>query len=527
MARRSLNIMLTADVVDLFLDRAMQQPAHPAVVTDELTADYAAMEDRVRRLAAVFASRPEPKIVIALPQGPDAYAAMFAAGLAGGFYAPLNLSSPSEKLGRIVKMVEPDFIVGGSELTEPLAKHAPGAIAVDPADLSGVEIFAGRGTRHELAYVIFTSGSTGTPKGVMIPRLALDHYIGWTMHTMQIGPSDRVSQHPNIAFDVSVMDTYGALCSGAALYPLIGAGDRLRPASFIERHRLTIWISVPSVVSLMMQAGEVTHEKLQSLRRLVFCGEPLLREHLDALFTACPDTLVENSYGPTETTVTMTSLPLRAGQYADACRTSVALGDPIANMDVYLIGGPNENEGEIVITGPQVALGYWGDPERTSQSFRTISVGGRPVRAYFSGDWAERHGRHVFFKERVDFQVKIRGYRIELDEIASAIRENGWPVVCVFKRKESLVAYIERRPGRPFEPAALRSALAARLEPYAIPEQIRLIDRIPRTENDKLDRAAVMALFEAEIGEAEANAARRLEQTADTERRVHDADAAS
>lgn len=507
--------MLTPDVVDLFLDRASKQPSHPAVVTDEIAIDYAAMEHRVRRLAAIFARCPQSKIVIALPQGPDAYAAMFAAGLAGGFYAPLNLSSPPEKLGRIVKMLEPDFIVGEARLTASLGQYAPRAIAVDLMDLNKGDAFAGRGLRHELAYVIFTSGSTGTPKGVMIPRVALDHYIGWTIDSMQIGPNDRISQHPNIAFDVSVMDIYGALCAGATLYPLIGPGERLRPASFIERHRLTIWISVPSVVSLMMQAGEVTHEKLKSLRRLVFCGEPLLREHLDALFAVCPDTLVENSYGPTETTVTMTSLPLKAGRYADACRTSVAIGDPIPDMDVYLIGGPHENEGEIVITGPQVALGYWGDPERTSQSFRTIPVGGRPVRAYFSGDWAERHGRHVFFKERVDFQVKIHGYRIELDEIASAIRENGWPVVCVFKRKESLVAYIERRAGRPFEPAALRAALATRLEPYAIPEHICTIDRMPRTENDKLDRAAVMALFEAEVSQAEADAAQQLRRTAD------------
>lgn len=498
--------MLTPDVVDLFLDRASQQPAHPAVVTDDITIDYAAMENRVRRLAAIFAGRPQPKVVIALPQGADAYAAMFAAALAGGFYAPLNLNSPQDKLARIVTMVEPDFIVGEAHLTALLKQHAPRAVVVDPADLSKTETFAGRGARHELAYVIFTSGSTGTPKGVMIPRVALDHYVGWTIRSMRIGPSDRVSQHPNIAFDVSVMDTYGALCSGAALYPLIGAGDRLRPAGFIERHRLTIWISVPSVVSLMMQAGDVTPENLKSLRRLVFCGEPLLREHLDALFAACPDTLVENSYGPTETTVTMTSLPLKAGRYADACRTSVALGDPIPDMDVYLVGGPHQNEGEIVITGPQVALGYWSDPERSAQSFRTISVGGRQVRAYFSGDWAERHGRHIFFKERVDFQVKIHGYRIELDEIAGVIRDNGWPVVCVFKRKESLVAFIERRGDRTLDLAALRSALARRLEPYAIPEYIRLIDRIPRTENDKLDRAAVMALFEAEMSRAEVDA---------------------
>jgi D-alanine--poly(phosphoribitol) ligase subunit 1 len=506
--------MMISDVIDLFLQRAAAQPSHPAVITDELTCDYSALENCVRRFAAIFAGRLAPKIIIALPQGPYAYAAMFAAGLAGGFYTALNLVSPNEKLGRIVKMVEPDFIVGERGLTAQFAKDAPNAIAVDPADLGRSELFAGRRSRHELAYVIFTSGSTGVPKGVMIPRVALDHYIGWTRHSLQITPQDRLSQHPNIAFDVSVMDIYGALCSGATLYPLVSPGDRLRPAGFIERHRLTVWISVPSVVSLMMQASEVTNAKLNSLRRLVFCGEPLLREHLDALFAACPDTVVENSYGPTETTVTMTSLPLRANHYADACGTFVAIGDPIPNTGVYLIGGPHDDEGEIVITGPQVAVGYWGDPERTAQSFKMIDVDGQPVRAYFSGDWAERRGPFMFFKERMDFQVKIHGYRIELNEIAGAIREAGWPIVCVFKRKETLVAYIERHPGQEFDQAALHAALAQRLEPYAIPAYIRTVECIPRTENDKLDRGAVMSLFEAEIGPLEAEAATRTRRPA-------------
>jgi D-alanine--poly(phosphoribitol) ligase subunit 1 len=490
--------MAICDVIDLFLNRAVAQPYHPAVTTDDVTYDYLALENRVRRFAAIFAGRPAPKVMIALPQGPDAYAAMLAAGLAGGFYAALNLTSPDEKLGRMVKMVEPDYIIGEPPRTALLAQLTPSAIALDPADLNKGEVFRGRGSRHELAYVIFTSGSTGVPKGVMIPRVALDHYIDWTINSMEIGPNDRVSQHPNIAFDVSVMDTYGALCSGATLYPLIGQGDRLRPARFIRRHRLTIWISVPSVVSLMMQAGEVTHENLTSLRRLVFCGEPLLREHLDAIFSACPNTLVENSYGPTETTVTMTSLPLRAGHYANACDTSVAIGDPIPNMEIFLLSGPHENEGEIVITGPQLAVGYWGDPERTSQSFRTISVGGRSVRAYFSGDWAERRGPYIFFKARIDFQVKIHGHRIELDEIAAAIREAGWPVVCVFKHQDALVAYVERLHDREFDESGLRAALATRLEPYAVPMYLRVIDRIPRSENDKLDRGAIVSLFEAE-----------------------------
>jgi non-ribosomal peptide synthetase component F len=56
----------------------------------------------------------------------------------------------------------------------------------------------------------------------------------------------------------------------------------------------------------------------------------------------------------------------------------------------------------------------------TGGTGRNLAMNGRTERAYYTGDWAERRNRHVFFKHRIDFQVKIRGYRVELDEVATA-----------------------------------------------------------------------------------------------------------
>ena len=113
--------------------------------------------------------------------------------------------------------------------------------------------------------------------------------------------------------------------------------------------------------------------------------------------------------------------------------------------------------------------------------------------------WAERRNGLLFFKERMDFQVKVGGFRIELDEIAAAIRTCGWPVVCVFKRGERLAAVVERNPEKQFEEPALIAALAGKVEPYAIPEFVLEIDRMPRNENDKLDRRAAAAWLEGQI----------------------------
>jgi D-alanine--poly(phosphoribitol) ligase subunit 1 len=485
------------DTIDLFLGNAVAQPTRLATSVKGVTLTYAALEERIRLFAGAYASRRAAGVLIALPQGSDAYAAILGAALAGCYYAPLNVEAPIEKQLRIVRLMRPDIIVAHRELAAMLALAVPEASSISPDDALGPPL-AGRGSRHEIAYIIFTSGTTGVPKGAVIPRIALDHFIDWVRYSKTITPEDRVPQFSNIAFDVSVTDIYGALCLGATLYPIVGRSDRMFPARVVAREKLTMWNSVPSVISLMSRAGEVTRELLGSLRLINTCGEPLLPAHLSALFEALPDVVVQNSYGPTETTVTMTELRLDRTNYVPACGSSVAIGDPIERMTVHLVGGPSADEGEIVITGPQLAMGYWNDPERTAAAFKTIIIDGRPVRAYFSGDWAERRDGYVFFKERIDLQVKIRGYRLELDEVARAIHDYGFPVTCVLKWRDELAAVIELRPDRSPDETALREALSQQLEFHAIPSIIRWIDLMPRNQNDKLDRQGVAAWLDSQ-----------------------------
>ncbi len=484
-----------ADVVDRFLLMARTQPMHPAVVTPGATLSYGGLERRVRLLAAQFARVAAPCVLVALPQGADAYAAMLAAGLAGGHYTPLNVAAPAAKLRRVAELLRPDFIVGHPEMTAALAVE--GAACIDPERLAPLAPFEGSGRRHEQAYTIFTSGSTGTPKGVVVGRAALNHYVAWLGEAVGLGPADRVSQFPNIAFDLSVMDIYGALCFGASLHPASGQGDRLMPARLIERERITVAVFVPSVISLMMRAREATARRLGSLRRIVVCGEALRPAQVEAMFAACPDAVVQNTYGPTEATVSMTSVELRAEDYRRACGATMAIGDAIPGMALHLVGGPHADEGEIVITGPQLASRYFGDPARTAEAFRPVVAGDEVVLGYYTGDWAERREGQVFFRERVDFQVKVHGYRVELDEVADAFARSGWPVVCVFKHGEALAAVVERCGGAEPDLMALRHALLGRIEAHAVPEQIRVIDAMPRNDNDKVDRRMAMAWFEA------------------------------
>lgn len=482
------------DPVDLLFEAAHRHPDHPAVEDGARITSYAELADLVRRLAAAIAAAVpadrERRVLVRLPRNAEAYAAMFAALHAGGYYSPVNLDHPADLQRRQLHRFAPSVIVGAVSDIDP-----PGVPVIDPSESLPQERLAEPAAAHDLAYVMFTSGSTGEPKGVMVGREALTHYTDWARSEIAAGPQDRWSQHPNLGFDLSVLDVYGALCSGATLVPLNDRRDRLVPASAIRKLGLTIWNSVPSVVDLMRRGGKMTGETLSSLRLMTFCGEPLLREHLDAIFAARPDLTVYNTYGPTEATVSMTLLRLDADTYRDHCRENVAIGDPIPGMHILLEDGPDSDEGEIVIAGPQVARGYWQDPALTADRFVSRQIAGQTLAAYRTGDWVARRGPDIYFTSRIDRQIKINGYRLELSAVEAALRDAGAIAACVVFHDGRLVGFVESADGNV---EALRNGMTGTLPAYAIPQEIRVLDRLPRNANDKIDAGALLSRMQSE-----------------------------
>ena len=481
---------MPADPVDLFFQQASRFPDHPAIVVDGQTVTYAQLADKVRNMAAALAAVADhPRVLIHLPQCPDAYAAMLAALMAGGYYAPTNTQAPAERQHIIRDRFRPDVVLTRADVAASLGEVGAPVLDVDALPESRLETAR---PPHDLAYVMFTSGSTGIPKGVMVPREGLAHYVAWIAADIAPGPQDRWSQHPNIAFDLSVLDIYGALCFGSALYPLTTQRDRLMPADFIRRNALTIWDSVPSVIDQMRNARQVTPDKFASLRLLTFCGEPLLPEHLDAIFQAAPDVMVHNTYGPTEATVSCTLIRLTADDYRSACGgASVALGDPVPGMSISLEGGGSPDDGEICIHGPQVARGYWMDESETAQRFHPAD--GARKTMYRTGDWATRKDGQLYFQARVDRQIKLHGHRIELGDIDAALRSLGFILAHTVKMDDRLIAAVESDGAVDQDKIALE--LRTLLPEYCCPSHIVAFPNLPRNVNDKIDTKRVQEMI--------------------------------
>lgn len=482
------------DVVDLLFKRIDEQPNQLAVCCHGYP-DFTYVEFGclVRRLAATLSRYgPGARVLIHLPQGPYAYASMFATLLAGGYYSPVNLASPIKRVQKIINIFNPNVIISDTPLDSLYELDSTRVLLLDC--ISDNEL-SDAAEPHDLAYVIFTSGSTGEPKGVMIPRVGLSHYINWAISAYGITKFDKWSQHPNIAFDLSVLDIFGVLCGGACLYPVVSQRDRLLLGDFIRNNHLTVWNSVPSVIDLIRRANQLTAEHLGSLRIMTFCGEPLLASQVKAIFLARPDIKVINTYGPTEATVACTIVQLTAQNWTGHAASSISIGNPIPGMTLRLDTENDTCEGEIVLSGPQVARGYWNNAESTAQFFSFSQGAGDYPDTYKTGDFGRYIDHNLYFLCRKDRQIKVNGYRLELGEIDSAARRvpGVYSATTIF-HDGKLICFIvsEKDDDKLVSLAAIKAELQTALPSYAMPHEIRHVKYIPLSTNDKIDYAALL-----------------------------------
>ena len=91
----------------------------------------------------------------------------------------------------------------------------------------------------------------------MISRDALAHYTNWAVSAIMPSDADRWAQYANISFDLSVLDIFGALCSGATLYTVSKKIDKILFGNFILRNRISIINIVPSVTDLLIQSKQI------------------------------------------------------------------------------------------------------------------------------------------------------------------------------------------------------------------------------------------------------------------------------
>jgi amino acid adenylation domain-containing protein len=355
----------------------------------------------------------------------------------------------------------------------------------------------------DLAYILFTSGSTGQPKGVMLSHANAFTFLEWCHQAL--GPwddDDRFASHAPFHFDLSVFDLFAA-CQAAATLVLIGENLGKDPGplgEFVTERRISVWYSAPSILALLAQHGGLDRPAYRAPRLVLFAGEVFPVAALTRLRTLWPVAQLWNLYGPTETNVCTAyqipamippdrTEPFPIGPVCPPLRARV--------VDEHGRELPPGTLGELVIEGPGVMRGYFGQPEQTAAAFFADDDG---TRWYRTGDLVKDLGAGCFqFHGRRDRMVKKRGYRIELGEIESALyRHDGVDRAGVVARAGdlgvSIAAFVALKPNQKRSIIAMKRHCTDYLPNYMIPDTITFLDDLPATSTDKVDYQRLRSL---------------------------------
>ncbi|HKQ58207.1 MAG TPA: AMP-binding protein, partial [Candidatus Eisenbacteria bacterium] len=345
-------------------------------------------------------------------------------------------------------------------------------------------------------YILYTSGSTGKPKGVMLSHRNATSFVGWCIETLGPTADDVFSSHAPFHFDLSILDLYVPLASGASLVliPEDSGKEPLALAELIERERITVWYSTPSILSLLVQYGKLETRDTSRVRTVCFAGEVFPIVHLRALTAIWPAKRYLNLYGPTETNVcTWHEVPAAI----PAERTEpFPIGRVCSHLEALVVDASGQPvaegaEGELCIRGAGVMQGYWNLPDQTARAFVARPDGSR---WYRTGDLVVAEAGGIFiFRGRNDRMVKKRGYRVELGEIEvslyrhPAVREAAVVAVADAEAGVTIRAHLATRDGGRLSIIELKRFCASHLPRYMIPDSFSFHAELPRTSTDKTD----------------------------------------
>jgi amino acid adenylation domain-containing protein len=516
-----VTVATSATILDGFHAAAAAHPERPALEVAGERLRYGDLAERASILAAAILDREPsgapPLTAVYASRSATAFAGVLGALWAGHGYVPLNPGFPLDRLAEMLRRSGARVLIVDRERAASVAAlvgDLPEPPVVIDAEATIAEA-AGRADpvpppagAEAIAYLLFTSGSTGRPKGVGVTHANVTSFLAAIRERYGFGPEGRFSQTFDLTFDLSVFDQFVAWDAGGCLC-CPSEAQLLSPARFIRDSELTVWFSVPSLGAMMRKLRMLKPGAFPTLRASLFCGEPLPVELARAWAAAAPGSRVENLYGPTEATIACTVQPFDPADESGGAALNgvVAIGAPFGATRT-MVAGPDLREvapgedGELLLSGPQVTPGYWLDAEKTAAAF--VRPPGTEGIHYRTGDRVRRPlaaGEPLLYLGRMDHQIKVMGHRVELGEIEAVLREAcgidaaiavGWPLT---DSGAGGIAVFVADPEA--DVAALRERLAKRLPDYMVPRRFELLEELPLNANGKFDRRAMLASLDA------------------------------
>ncbi|NTW29262.1 MAG: D-alanine--poly(phosphoribitol) ligase subunit DltA [Coriobacteriia bacterium] len=426
----------------------------------------------------------------------------------GRAYVPMDYSIPSDRVSEIVRQTKAKTVFCMGKRMTCIASDLSVVSEADVAGLAALWSSQPLPDSHwacgdDPFYVLFTSGSTGAPKGVEITCNCVDNFLSWAITLGGVDKLGRtfINQAP-FSFDLSVFELTMSLASGGTLFCLVKESQSNMNVLFetLARSGAHVWVSTPSFAEMCLSDKGFSSKLMPAVDLFLFCGETLSNSTARKLHERFPGASVVNTYGPTESTVAVTAVEIT--KELAHCTEALPVGSPKPGTRIEIIGADGEElpigqPGEICIVGDTVSTGYFGRPDLTEAAFGVDTATG--MRTYRTGDmgWLDEAGS-LHFLGRMDFQVKLNGYRIELGDIESNLLALCYvdSAVVLPVSKDGRVSYLtacivanELAAGSRLQKVArVKEDLKSLLPEYMIPRKIAFFDKLPMTDNGKIDR---------------------------------------
>jgi long-chain acyl-CoA synthetase len=477
------------NVAQLLERSALYHAERTALVAGNRRWTYRELDIAVSTLAGGLAGlglRCGDRLGLHLPNWPEFALAYYAAQKCGLVPLSLNVTYKAEEIEYIVGDAQPAAVITADPVSAnlpsrdrmPSVRHLLNA--KDLASLRGARRRALELDRESTAAILYTSATTGRPKGVMLTHANIVSNAYATVHHLRMTAEDR---------GLCALPMFHCFGQNAIMNSLVTAGgtmimhERFVPDAFVDAiaaHRVTVFYAVPTMYILFLAMERPLDF---SSVRLYFSAAAILPTDVERRWHERFGRWIQQGYGLTETS------PFASYNHDVAFKPG-SVGTPIENVEMKVADEtgrelPDGELGEILIKGPNVMKGYFGNPPATAEAIR-----GGWLR---SGDVGYRDpDGYYYVVDRVKDMINVSGFKVfprEVEEVLfrhPAVKEAAVVGRPDPVRGEAVAAYVVLNAGVRASVEELQAVCRAAVAPYKVPETIQFIDALPKNPTGKI-----------------------------------------
>lgn len=491
---------MAVNLIECFEKTAEQHSEKTAVIHNDESISFGELRCKARITGAFLQGLIHDKnrpVAVILPKEINIVIADLGIIYSSNVFMNIDVKIPAERLSNILSLIKPAVIITSRKYNFN-AENIP-VVFMEDIDFSQEDtesLTFSEVIDTDPLCIINTSGSTGTPKGVVLNHRSFFDFMARSNEEFHFNGGEIIGSLSPAVFDIFDFELCMLMINGSQIV-LIDAFLASFPARLLEtlnKYRINFIFWVPSIMVNIANMKLLEKIPLQYLKLVWFAGEVFPVRQFLYWYDNLPGVQFANLYGPIEITLDCTFYRITSRPPEDE---PLPIGKPYRNTDILILNEQDElcginEEGELCVRGTSLAMGYYNNPEKTSQAFTQNPLNKHyPEIIYRTGDVVRmREDGNIIFVGRRDTLIKHMGYRIELGEIEHVISNElkiaeNCCVVYDYERKEIVLFY---ELADTISDKDFRSALTKHFPAYMIPAKFIRMDLLPRNTNGKIDR---------------------------------------